>query len=288
MFDLTCSAQAPPNPFESWLIERSWGEITRLSNLKVTSSFKDDFVKHGDEWKEIFESSEPYKLDFPGQFKECEPFTRLLIIRSIRSDKIVPAIMLFVANEMGQQFIEPPPFDLAACYEDSDPCTPRIFILSAGSDPNAALFKLADEKGFGETIKSVSLGQGQGPIAAKYVEEGYKNGSWVVLQNCHVYGSWMVTLERICEEFKPETANTNFRLWLTSYPSSVFPVSVLQNGIKMTNESAKGIRLNVKGSFLSDPIGDEEFFTSCKKPLKWKKLVYGEPRSSPPLSLLLR
>jgi len=266
--------ETPPNPFESWLVERSWGEITRLSHLKVTSTFKDDFVQHGEEWKEIFESSEPYKLDFPGNFKDCDPFTRLLIIRSIRSDKIVPAVMLFVANEMGQQFIEPPPFDLAACYEDSDPCTPLIFILSAGSDPNAALFKLADEKGFGETIKSVSLGQGQGPIAAKYVEDGYKNGTWVVLQNCHVYGSWMVTLERICEEFKPETANKNFRLWLTSYPSSVFPVSVLQNGIKMTNESAKGIRLNVKGSFLSDPIGDEEFFTSCKKPLKWKKLVY--------------
>jgi dynein heavy chain len=179
-----------------------------------------------------------------------------------------------VAKEVGQKYIEPPPLDLEACYIDSGPCTPLIFILSAGSDPNAALFKLADEKGFGETIKIVSLGQGQGPTAAKYIDEGYKTGYWVALQNCHVYGSWMTTLERICEEFKPETAHKNFRLWLTSYPSPVFPVAILQNGIKMTMEPAKGIRLNVKGSFVADPLANEDFFAACKKPQKWKKLAY--------------
>jgi dynein heavy chain len=51
-------------------------------------------------------------------------------------------------------------------------------------------------------------------------------------------------------------------------------VSILQNGIKMTNEPAKGIRLNIKGTFLSDPLGNEEFFYSCAKPAKWFKLCY--------------
>jgi hypothetical protein len=46
------------------------------------------------------------------------------------------------------------------------------------------------------------------------------------------------------------------------------------NGIKMTNEPAKGIRLNIKGTFLSDPLGNEEFFYSCSKPAKWFKLCY--------------
>ncbi|KAJ1478477.1 dynein heavy chain and region D6 of dynein motor-domain-containing protein [Baffinella frigidus] len=222
----------------------------------------------------VFESGEPYKETFPGKWAECTPFVRLLIMRCIRPDKIVPAVMMFVSGEMGQRFVEPPPFDLAACFEDSSPVAPLIFILSPGADPNASLFKLADEKGFGETMKIVSLGQGQGPIAAKYVDDAYKEGGWVVLQNCHVYGSWMVSLERLCEEFKVETAHKNFRLWLTSYPSPVFPVSILQNGIKMTNEPAKGIRLNVKGSLLADPIGNQEFFSSCAKPTKWFKLVF--------------
>ena len=262
------------NPYSSWLVDKSWGEIVRLSLLEQGFGLKEDFAKDHEEWKRIFQSSEPFNEQFPGKWNDCSSFTRLLIMRCLRSDKVVPATMLFVAKEMGQRYIEPPPLDLEACYLDSGPCTPLIFILSAGSDPNAQLFKLADEKGFGETMKIVSLGQGQGPTAAKYIEEGYKSGLWVALQNCHVYGSWMTTLERICEEFNPATAHKNFRLWLTSYPSPVFPVAILQSGVKMTMEPAKGIRLNVKGQMVADPIANEEFFNDCKKPVKWKKMMY--------------
>jgi dynein heavy chain len=43
------------------------------------------------------------------------------------------------------------------------------------------------------------------------IKEGQSAGNWVVLQNCHLAPSWMPALDKICEEFDPETVNADFR-----------------------------------------------------------------------------
>ncbi|XP_059151038.1 dynein axonemal heavy chain 3-like [Physella acuta] len=303
------------NPAPSWLSDKSWSEIVRASQLPALKGFMEMVQKAPKEWKKLYDSATPHTEKCPEPFcTNLSNMQELIVLRCLRPDKMIPAVQSYIIDRMGAKYIEPPTFDLSLCYEDSNFFSPLIFVLSPGADPMAGLYRFAEEKGmlppssiqpapgekttvqhqklnivgevnpaemFASTSKSklqtISLGQGQGPIAERMVMEAVQAGTWVVLQNCHLAASWLPELERICESVisDPTVTQDSFRLWLTSYPSPVFPVSVLQNGVKMTNEPPKGLRANLLRSYLNDPISNPEFFTSCNKPAVFQKLLFG-------------
>ncbi|KAJ3254160.1 Dynein heavy chain 7, axonemal [Boothiomyces macroporosus] len=264
------------NPDNSWITEKSWGEVCRLSDIPAFHGFAKSFNENIGEWRRLFDSQDPQEYVLPGKWDEkLNPFQKLMVLRAIRPDKMTLAIANFIVLKMSKKFVEPPPFNLANSYADSNNCSPLIFVLSPGADPMTELLRFADTKGMGgNKINSISLGQGQGPIAAKMIAQAIVNGSWVVLQNCHLAISWMTALEKICEDLSPENTHKEFRLWLTSYPSDKFPVTLLQNGVKMTNEPPKGLKANLKKSYLSDPINDKAFYQNPQQQDVFEKMLF--------------
>jgi dynein heavy chain len=269
-----------PNPCsDNWLTDKAWGAVLALSTSGGPGfkHFSRYFEKKMSAFYDVYESPQPMAAIEEiaakgGPIQEMTTFQKLCILRCLRLDCVVPAILHFIAEEMGQQFIEPPPFNLLEGYEDSTCTTPLIFVLTPGADPMSELLKLANQLGFAQNLTAISLGQGQGPLAEAAIQHAVDRGNWVCLQNCHLCVSWMPTLERLAEELSPERCVDTFRLWLTSEPSKAFPQYVLQNGVKMTNEPPKGMRANLMGSYHAI---DEGWYEECLCPKQFKKLLYG-------------
>lgn len=79
-------------------------------------------------------------------------------------------------------------------------------------------------------------------------------------QNCHLAASWMPSLEVIVANLSNEYGgllHDDFRLYLSSMPTPKFPVSVLQNSVKVTNEPPKGLKANVQRALIEMT---EDFF----------------------------
>ncbi|XP_030643583.1 dynein heavy chain 6, axonemal [Chanos chanos] len=235
------------------------------------------------QWEGYVTSLPPYSEETPAEKqpqvrghwdKRLGTFQKLILIKSFAEEKLVFAVTEFVIVSLGKQFVENPPVDLATLYADMSPSTPLVFILSTGSDPMGAFQRFAKERGYLDRVESISLGQGQGPIAEKMILEALKSGSWVFLQNCHLAVSWMLAMEELIKTFtEPDTViHENFRLFLSSMPTKVFPVTVLQNSVKVTNEPPKGLRANVRRAFTEISA---DFFEEHVLGRKWRKTIFG-------------
>ena len=262
-----------PNPAPSWISSECWDNITEMERLlpKFTG-LAASFEQALRDWHTWYVSSEPEASTLPGEWENaCNELQRMAIVRSLRPDRVAVVATNFIVNNLGQRFVEPPPLDMKAVLADSRPQTPLIFVLSVGVDPTKQLMDLAQRCNMAERFHSLSLGQGQSPIAERLLREGTKKGHWVFLANCHLSLSWMPGLSKIVEMFEVNKPHPDFRLWLSSKPDPRFPISILQAGIKMTTEPPKGIKANMKRLYSTLT---EDQFERVAAESKYKKLMF--------------
>ena len=255
-----------PNP-GSWITDKSWIEISKLACIPAFNGLDDDVVANPAQFQAFFDYTNPEAQDPPGRWAKLTIFQQMLFLRALRPDRLLLKVTEYVKSEMTAKFVTPPVFDLNMSYADASNTMPLVFILCAGADPTKDLLNFAEAQGMRQKTFYVSLGQGQDKKAEKMLEDGCKLGWWVLLQNCHLYKSWMSQLEKRVENFAPDGIHKEFRLWLTSLPSPHFPVSVLEGSVKMVNEPPAGLKANLRMTFSKV---DDEYLDKSSKEMWWK------------------
>ena len=94
------------------------------------------------------------------------------------------------------------------------------------------------------------MGEGVLEIALSVVDECRSSGDWVYFQNCHLGLDFMSKLDILLKnqelEFNPE-----MRIWLSCEPRDEFPIGLLHQSLKVTNEPPKGIKAGMLKTYSS-------------------------------------
>lgn len=269
------SKDYPANPF-GWLTERQWNDVCKLgTTCEVFSSLVENVQKDPVLWQEWVGLDRPEDPKFPlpnGYSDSITPFQRLCLLRCFRPDRVYVAVAQFISglDLMGPRFTVPPILRYKDVFDKSSSLSPIVCIVSPGANPTDEILKLAEKEVGISKLRSISLGQGQGDEAKRMVEFGVIRGHWVLLQNCHLLVDWMRELEKLIEGQGQNPPHQEFRLWLTTEPSSDFPMGILQRSLKVVNEPPNGLKLNMKSTLTRVT---EDQLDECPHPA-FRPLVY--------------
>uniref|UniRef100_A0A8D1M5E9 AAA+ ATPase domain-containing protein n=1 Tax=Sus scrofa TaxID=9823 RepID=A0A8D1M5E9_PIG len=172
----------------------------------------------------------------------------------------------YIMDAMGENYAEGVILDLEKTWEESDPRTPLICLLSMGSDPTDAIIALG--KRLKIETRYVSMGQGQEVHARKLLQQTMANGGWALLQNCHLGLDFMDELMDIIVE--TELVHDAFRLWMTTEVHKHFPITLLQMSIKFANEPPQGLRAGLKRTY----GGVSQDLLDVSSVAQWKPMLY--------------
>jgi dynein heavy chain len=267
-------SMAMPNPAPEWLSDSSWGAAAGLASLDAFKTLPQDITMRTKPWQKWCDLETPENEKLPLDYKNKTDFQKLLVIRALRPDRMVNALTQFIANQIGEKYTEDVVFTLQQTYSESTSMMALFFILSPGVDPVKNLETLGEKIGFSEmkgTLYNVSLGEGQEENAVNYLSKASGEGRWVIIQNLHLMGKWLMLLEKHIEKLRMGELHEDFRIFYTAEPSEDIPAGILQNSVKVTSEPARGTKANLMRALA---LFSDDTIEQCQKDREFKSLLF--------------
>ncbi|XP_068196033.1 dynein axonemal heavy chain 11 [Antennarius striatus] len=261
-----------------FLSNSAWSAIKVMSFSDEFRGLDRDIEGSPKRWKKLVESECPEKEKFPQEWKGKTSLQKLIMMRALRPDRMTYALRAFVEEKLGVKYTEGRKTEFAKSFRESGPASPVFFILSPGVDPLKDVESLGKKLGFiidlGK-LHNVSLGQGQEAVAEVAMEKAAKEGHWVILQNIHLVGRWLGSLEKLLERCC-EGSHPDYRVFMSAEPAPtpqehIIPQGILENAIKITNEPPTGMLANLHAAL--DNF-DQDILDQCSREQEFKTILF--------------
>ncbi|XP_058489723.1 dynein cytoplasmic 2 heavy chain 1 isoform X2 [Solea solea] len=233
--------------FPSWIDPERHGAMA-VFKTTFPALYQSLCLSDSDLWLSFSQSSQ-CEQEIPSSVaKKITPFQQLLLVQSVRPDRLQSAMTAFTSQALGMKELSPPPLNLRRLYKETLEWEPVLIIISPGADPSQELAELAAETIGRDNYHEISMGQGQADVALAMLRECSRNGDWLCLKNLHLVTAWLPLLEKELNVLQPKAG---FRLWLTAEVHPRFPSILLQSSLKLTYEAPPGLKKNLLRTYES-------------------------------------
>merc|ERR1712137_1169127 len=174
--------------------------------------------------------------------KVLQYFRRLIILKSLRPDRLMSGIQQTVSQVFGEEYLQPMELDLSYVIEkESNASSPLLLASMPGHDAVGLVDDLAAK--MKKQMRAIAIGSPEGfELAEKSIYAATKSGGWVLLKNIHLAPQWLSKLEKKLHSLNP---NKNFRLFMTSEIHPKIPASLLRQSHIFSFEPPPGVKANM-------------------------------------------
>eukprot|EP00117_Sycon_ciliatum_P045642 scpid309/ scgid0180/ Dynein heavy chain 8, axonemal; Axonemal beta dynein heavy chain 8; Ciliary dynein heavy chain 8 len=217
-------------PFD-WLQEEQWQGIQLLAcSMPWFIEPVEKMSRDGKEqqWRVLCETQFPQNLPLPdGLDSKISEFQRLLVLRTIRPDRILPAILDCTRKLLHPKFNHTPDFSQIPRFVNRR-CPVLVLYDSEEQYPAILIKGLAKKNGRQvECCTLASTSQAMERYCIDICERSQRLGYWLILEDIQCWKSLSVKIATLAQDAM--SVNPSFRLWFTATLDSVddLPAAVL-------------------------------------------------------------